>query len=406
MTLSNSLKQRECCWQSIWNRGLVSLFIMMYFFEHITRYKHIVSALMVITALYYVVKKKSALLGFFKNNLTYSLLCFVLVSAYAVAISFDHAYSLSKFANTILEKLLLMTLIIPILLHAESKDNISKTLIYSLIIGILPLALVDGWQYFREYQQGIMPLTNFDHKYKSDILIFMTPAFLFLWNIKTAKAKILFFVIAAVMGFMIVGTLQRGTWLSILIPAFIWCILKREWKLPLIAAVLLGGVLAIGHLKDPDSLKLLFHKMQQTSSSNRYGSGTQGSAVDLIKENPIKGYGYGETVYYRVYDSRVQDYPQWDFKKSIGPHNLTLSEWFAGGLLGLFALWYLLISVLVEAVKGYKNSKGMVKEAWLLIGLILVGNLFVRGAFETVSIENLTMLMGIALALKFKPQQN
>ena len=110
--------------------------------------------------------------------------------------------------------------------------------------------------------------------------------------------------------------------------------------------------------------------MQQTSSSNRYGSGTQGSALDLIKENPIKGYGYGETVYYRVYDSRVQDYPQWDFKKSIGPHNLTLSEWFAGGLLGLFALWYLLISVLVEAVKGYKNSKG------------------------------------IALALKFKPQQN
>ena len=222
MTLSNSLKQRECCWQSIWNRGLVSLFIMMYFFEHITRYKHIVSALMVITALYYVVKKKSALLGFFKNNLTYSLLCFVLVSAYAVAISFDHAYSLSKFANTILEKLLLMTLIIPILLHAESKDNISKTLIYSLIIGILPLALVDGWQYFREYQQGIMPLTDFNHKYKSDILIFMTPAFLFLWNIKTAKAKILLFVIAAVMGFMIVGTLQRGTWLSILIPAFIW----------------------------------------------------------------------------------------------------------------------------------------------------------------------------------------
>ncbi|MDA8488617.1 O-antigen ligase RfaL [Kluyvera sp. Awk 3] len=401
-----STGHKEYCWQSIWNRGLVSLFIIINFFDNITRYKHLVAGLMFFTALYYVAKKRTALLHFFKNNLTYSLLCFVAVCAYAVAISVDPAYSFSKFANTVLEKLLLMTLIIPILLHAESKENISKTLIYSLIIGILPLAIVDGWQYYHEYQQGIMPLTNFDHKYRSDILIFMAPAFLFLWNIKTARAKVLFFVIACVMGFMIAGTLQRGTWLSILIPALIWCVLKKEWKLPLIAAVLLGGVLVAGYVKDQDAFKLLFHKMQQTSSSYRYGGGTQGSALDLIMENPVKGYGYGEDIFYRVYNSRVHDYPQWFFKHSIGPHNLTLSMWYAGGLLGLFAVWYLLISLLTEAVKGYRASQGLVKEAWLLIGLILVGNLFVRGAFETVSIENLTMLLGIALALKARSQQN
>ena len=79
---------------------------------------------------------------------------------------------------------------------------------------------------------------------------------------------------------------------------------------------------------------------------------------------------------------------------------------YSAGLLGLIALWYLLISVVAEVVKGYRANEGVTKEAWLLIGLILVGNLFIRGAFETVSIENLTMLMGIALALKFKPQQN
>ena len=121
MTLSNSLKQREYCWQSIWNRGLVSLFIIMFFFDNITRYKHIVGGLMLITALYYVAKKRSALLHIFKNNLTYSLLVFVVVCLYAVAISIDPSYSFGKFANTILEKLLLTTLVIPILLHNNGK---------------------------------------------------------------------------------------------------------------------------------------------------------------------------------------------------------------------------------------------------------------------------------------------
>ena len=406
MTLSNTLKQKEYCWQSIWNRGLVSLFIVMFFFDHITRYKHIVGGLMLITALFYVVKKRSALLKIFKNNLTYSLLIFVVVCFYGVIISIDPTYSFNKFANTVLEKLLLTTLVIPILLHAESKENISKTLIYSLIAGILPLAIVDGWQYYHEYQQGIMPFTTFEHKYKSDILIFMTPAFFLLWHYKTLKARVAFVIIACVMAFMIAGTLQRGTWLSILVASLIWCLCKREWKLPLFAAIALGAVLTLGFMKDQSSLKLLFHKMQQTSSSGRYGGGTQGAALDLIMENPIKGYGYGETVFYRVYDGRVQDYPQWIFKKSIGPHNLTLSMWFASGLLGLFGLWYLLLSFVAEIVKGFRTNEGVTKDAWLLIGLIMAGNLFVRGAFETVSIENLTMLLGIALALKARSQQH
>ena len=123
-------------------------------------------------------------------------------------------------------------------------------------------------------------------------------------------------------------------------------------------------------------------------------------------ENPIKGYGYGENIYHQVYNSRVQDYPQWIFKQSIGPHNITLDMWYSAGLLGLIPLWYLLISVVAEVVKGYRANEGVTKDAWLLIGLIMAGNLFVRGAFETVSIENLTMLIGIALALKYKAQQN
>ncbi|WP_147392433.1 hypothetical protein [Arsenophonus endosymbiont of Aleurodicus floccissimus] len=41
----------------------------------------------------------------------------------------------------------------------------------------------------------------------------------------------------------------------------------------------------------------LFYKLEQTSSSHRYDNGTQNLALDLIKENPIKGYGYASNYF-------------------------------------------------------------------------------------------------------------
>ncbi|MDN8705003.1 hypothetical protein Q0N28_14470, partial [Staphylococcus aureus] len=71
------------------------------------------------------------------------------------------------------------------------------------------------------------------------------------------------------------------------------------------------------------SEKLTF-KLQQTDSSYRYTNGTQGSAFDLILENPVIGYGFGNNAYKTVYNKRVVDYPNWTFRESIGPHNLIL----------------------------------------------------------------------------------
>lgn len=132
------------------------------------------------------------------------------------------------------------------------------------------------------------------------------------------KVQNTIFVLAAIFAILMLGTLQRGTWLSLAVPALIWALIKREWKLPLIALVVIGFGLFAVHQKDPQQVKTLFHKLQQTDSSGRYENGTQGAALDLILENPIKGYGFGNDLYHHVYNERSSSYPDWRFKNLSG----------------------------------------------------------------------------------------
>lgn len=83
--------------------------------------------------------------------------------------------------------------------------------------------------------------------------------------------------------------------------------------------------------------KTLFYKLEQTDSTHRYKNGTQGTALELILENPIIGYGFGDKIYIDKYNSVVPEKPDWVFKKSLGPHNIWLYIWFGVGISGLIA---------------------------------------------------------------------
>lgn len=395
-------QRRNIDWQSIWNRSIVFLFIVTYFFDGVSRYKHAISYAIYITGLVYIVKQRKKIFSIFKNNLFLSLIIFCIAIIYAIAISVEPSLSLKRALNTVFEKMLLVSVMIAAVLHKEDNSKIATMLIAALVTTLVILTGTEIHQYIEEYKIGIIPFTSFEHRRISDTLIFIFPAILTLWVIPGKKYKILFFVLAAVFAILMLGTLQRGTWLSLAVPALIWALIKREWKLPLIALVVIGFGLFAVHQKDPQQVKTLFHKLQQTDSSGRYENGTQGAALDLILENPIKGYGFGNDLYHHVYNERSSSYPDWRFKKSIGPHNLTLSIWFAGGIIGLASLYYLLASALVSSIKGYRESNGPAQDAFLILTLILIGDFVVRGAFETVRIENIAVIIGILLALHAK----
>ncbi|WP_433638232.1 O-antigen ligase RfaL [Kluyvera georgiana] len=386
-------------WQSFWNRSLVALYIFIYFLEGVTRFKHALTLLMLITAVSYCYQLRTKVFVFFKNNISITFFLFIIGIIYSTLISVDTSISIKAAEKDILEKIIVIILSMVIVLHKEKKEDIAKLLIYSLSASIIPMAIADGIQYYHEYKDGILPFTQFEHRYKSDAFIFMAIGLMGLRSLKQKYTTAAFYVLLPILSIMILGTLQRGTWLAVLIPGLVWTILRKEWRLILCVAIIAALPLGYAYLKNDHQFSTLFHKMQQTNSSERYGNGTQGAALDLILDNPIKGYGYGKELYLDVYAKNIEAHPQWFFQRPIGPHNLSLSMWFAGGIFGLISLWILLLALVQKSVSQYIKSSGVTQIGWLTVFLIVLGDFLIRGLFETINLQHFSIVIGIAISM-------
>lgn len=383
--LTTSLTLNKEKWKPIWNKALVFLFVATYFLDGITRYKHLIIILMVITAIYQVSRSPKSFPPLFKNSVFYSVAVLSLILVYSILISPDMKESFKEFENTVLEGFLLYTLLIPVLLKDETKETVAKIVLFSFLTSLGLRCLAESILYIEDYNKGIMPFMSYAHRHMSDSMVFLFPALLNIWLFRKNALKLVFLVLSAIYLFFILGTLSRGAWLAVLIVGALWAILNRQWKLIGVGAILLaiiGALVITQHNNQSDSEHLLY-KLQQTDSSSRYTNGTQGTAWILIQENPIKGYGYGNDVYDGVYNKRVVDYPTWTFKESIGPHNTILYIWFSAGILGLASLAYLYGAIIRETASStFRKAEISPYNAHLLLFLSFVGFYIVRGNFE------------------------
>ncbi|EAA2615772.1 O-antigen ligase RfaL [Salmonella enterica] len=401
LTISLTLNKEK--WKPIWNKALVFLFVATYFLDGITRYKHLIIILMVITAIYQVSRSPKSFPPLFKNSVFYSVAVLSLILVYSILISPDMKESFKEFENTVLEGFLLYTLLIPVLLKDETKETVAKIVLFSFLTSLGLRCLAESILYIEDYNKGIMPFMSYAHRHMSDSMVFLFPALLNIWLFRKNALKLVFLVLSAIYLFFILGTLSRGAWLAVLIVGALWAILNRQWKLIGVGAILLviiGALVITQHNNQSDSEHLLY-KLQQTDSSSRYTNGTQGTAWILIQENPIKGYGYGNDVYDGVYNKRVVDYPTWTFKESIGPHNTILYIWFSAGILGLASLAYLYGAIIRETASStFRKVEISPYNAHLLLFLSFVGFYIVRGNFEQVDIAQIGIITGFLLALR------
>ncbi|EAO4890911.1 O-antigen ligase RfaL [Salmonella enterica] len=401
--LTTSLTLNKEKWKPIWNKALVFLFVATYFLDGITRYKHLIIILMVITAIYQVSRSPKSFPPLFKNSIFYSVAVLSLILVYSILISPDMKESFKEFENTVLEGFLLYTLLIPVLLKDETKETLAKIVLFSFLTSLGLRCLAESILYIEDYNKGIMPFMSYAHRHMSDSMVFLFPALLNIWLFRKNALKLVFLVLSAIYLFFILGTLSRGAWLAVLIVGALWAILNRQWKLIGVGAILLaiiGALVITQHNNQSDSEHLLY-KLQQTDSSSRYTNGTQGTAWILIQENPIKGYGYGNDVYDGVYNKRVVDYPTWTFKESIGPHNTILYIWFSAGILGLASLAYLYGAIIRETASStFRKVEISPYNAHLLLFLSFVGFYIVRGNFEQVDIAQTGIITGFLLALR------
>ncbi|HEK0788576.1 TPA: O-antigen ligase RfaL [Proteus mirabilis] len=394
--------------KSLWNLSIIGLYIILIYLPDITRYKNIVMGLIGATALWYLVRDFKAICKIFKNNLSFSLLFLLLVIGYSIVISVEPSISIKEINKPILNGLLLFSVTFPIVLYKEKPADIAKMVMVAFAIGLLVIMAKELLQYYLEYQKNIFAFTKKSqrlHREVSYALLFFFPVILALWALQKKHYVISWLLLALVslsFIFIMLGTLARGAWIALAIAALLILVINRQWLLMIISTLtcvlLLIGVTNLP--KNPIVSKFLQHKLTQTNSGLRFDNGTQGSALDLILEQPIKGYGYGNQLYHNVYNERVKDHKNWKFKKSIGPHNIFLAFWFAGGILGLFGILYFCSSIIAQGIQLIRKNQGVIRQAALVLLMSFLGVYVLRGLFENAYINQVGILVGLMLALR------
>lgn len=396
--------------KSLWNLSIIGLYIILIYLPDITRYKNIVMGLIGATALWYLVRDFKTICKIFKNNLSFSLLFLLLVIGYSIVISVEPSISIKEINKPILNGLLLFSITFPIVLYKEKPADIAKMVMVAFAIGLLVVMAKELVQYYLEYKRDIKIFTwksQREHRESTYALLFFFPIILNLWTLKKQNSIINWLLLAVVslsFIFIMLGTLARGAWVTLVISTLLILVINRQWLL-MIISVLICCLLLISATNlsiNPAVSKLLQHKLTQTNSGNRLDNGTQGSALDLILENPLKGYGYGNQLYHNIYNERVIDYPypKWYFQKSFGPHNIFLAFWFAGGILGLFSILYFCSSMIAQGIQLIRKNQGVIRQAALVLLMSFLGVYVLRGFFENAYINQVGILVGLMLALR------
>ncbi|ELZ9705265.1 MULTISPECIES: O-antigen ligase RfaL [Proteus] len=395
--------------KSLWNLSIIGLYIILIYLPDITRYKNIVMGLIGATALWYLVRDFRTIGQIFKNNLAYALFFLLLAIGYSVVISVEPALSLKEMNKPILNGLLLFAIAFPIVLYKETPIAIAKMVMVSFAMGLLVIMAKELVQYYLEYQKGIWPFTWQSQKFHRDIsysLLFFFPIIISSWALKKVYNTInwlLLIIISSLFLFIMLGTLARGAWVALIITTLLMLIINKQYRLIFISLIICVVLLFLAKLLPANDYfnRTLQFKLTQTNSGLRFDGGTQGSALDLILEQPIKGYGYGNQLYHNVYNQQVKQHKNWVFKKSIGPHNVFLAFWFAGGILGLISLLYFCASFIAQGIQLIRKNQGIIRQAALVLLMSFLGVYVLRGLFENAYINQVGILLGLMLALRY-----
>ncbi|SFO06779.1 O-antigen ligase RfaL [Xenorhabdus japonica] len=385
-----------------WSTFFVGGYIALVYVTGVTRYKNLFFALIALTALYFIIKNPKGCLPALKNNIVLALGILTLAYLYSIFISPDPKLSFIEIKTPFFRDVVLSSILITLALSHTNTHKIQKMIIGSFLLGLLFITLKEMYLFYVDYQNNIMPFTNYNHRSVSDGIVFFFPALIALWHFqKTQNYVRLALTILLILSvlFVLLGTLSRGAWLAIFVMFFMMIIMNKNWKTLIASIVFICATIFAIKSDYLGKKSILTYKLEQTDSSHRYSNGTQGSALTLILDHPIKGYGAGNKIYDQIYNDNVKNYPDWTFRTSLGPHNIFLTIWFSAGILGLGAFLFLIFAYLKQSAKDWNASIGCNKQAGLILFISFFGYFIVRGNFESVHLNILGIYLGLLIAL-------
>jgi O-antigen ligase len=234
------------------------------------------------------------------------------------------------------------------------------------------------------------------HRYYAEPLLWFLPALL--WALKRTRERYLPWAGAglAVYLLLLAATGARAAWYGGILAAAVWFYADaNRTRLVVVTAALVAAV-ALALWMVPPSI-FLEQALRGVWASHRV-HGTWLPAAHLISERPWLGYGYGEALFHIAYDAEVASHPDWYFRHSLGPHNVFLALWFAGGVGLVASVAGLLVTYFRFAARVVADGTSPWRGALLAGACSVLGYLVIRGMFEAIPFRVCGLAFGVALA--------
>ena len=182
--------------------------------------------------------------------------------------------------------------------------------------------------------------------------------------------------------FMVVGSGARAAWLALFFEFALWALLAFDRRQILRWAGIGALVAGVGYLILPATI--VKNRIDQGADTSLRTTGTWGPTLDMLKERPVLGYGFGSRVFNQEFNRRAASEENWSIKKSIGPHSVYLEVGFAAGVPGLIAILLLFAAAVAYGLRGVTGATSVDNRLLALaVTASFVGFYVTRGAFAS-----------------------
>lgn len=178
--------------------------------------------------------------------------------------------------------------------------------------------------------------------------------------------------------FAVFLTLSRGTWVGVLVTFLIWGI-YQNWKLVLaLTALFLLSIFSFG----PDSVAQRAERLESQIDTASGRTPIWEVAVDLIKERPLLGYGYGPGIFEKLYEKERASHPGAE-ARAPHEHNLFFSLLIQNGVVGLFLYLWVFVGVIGLTFRTlHRLEQGPERALLIIVGSGIVGEFLVHALLE------------------------
>jgi O-antigen ligase len=209
------------------------------------------------------------------------------------------------------------------------------------------------------------------------------------------REKALLALVAALEALLLLFAGPRGPWVGVVAAGALSAALTRQWRALTVVVLLLAAAVAVVAALPHSVVKA---RLEEGLSSSGRITGTWGPAVALIAERPWRGYGYGQRSFAHAFDAAAPRHPKWTERKSLGPHNIYLGAWAAGGPVLLAAMLWLFAEIAAALWRVYAQARSRDLRALTLAALASFVSAYVlHGLFEDPQWLGFGVLLGLAL---------